>query len=111
MVTNEINSVFKETPGAAAVEVRHEPLIVSELAPDQIEQWDAFVLNHVDGSPFHMNAWRRVVEDAFGYQAHYLLATVGQRICGVLPLFFVENLLLKKALVSSPFAVYGGILA
>jgi len=32
-------------------------------------------------------------------------------IRAVLPLFLVENFILKRALISSPFAVYGGILA
>lgn len=111
MVNSEMDSDFKNTRSPAATALRPEPLVVAPLASDQIDQWDAFVLNHADGSPFHLNAWRGVIEDAFGYRAHYLMAMMGERVCGVLPLFFVENLLLKKALISSPFAVYGGILA
>ena len=41
----------------------------------------------------------------------YLVVVQGSRIRGVLPLFLVKNLLLGKVLISSPFAVYGGILA
>jgi len=32
-------------------------------------------------------------------------------VCGVLPLFLVKNVFLGRALISSPFAVYGGICA
>jgi len=41
----------------------------------------------------------------------YLLAEEGDKVRGVLPLFYVKNILVKSALISSPFAVYGGILA
>src|SRR5947209_1161334 len=75
------------------------------------EKWDRFVLAHPHGSPFHLLAWKRTIEETFGYQPHYVVATEGNVIRGVLPLFLVKNLLIKRALISSPFAVYGGILA
>src|SRR5437763_8188405 len=79
---------------------------------DQLQdQWDRFVLAHPQGSPFHLLAWKRAMEETFGYEPQYLLATEGQTVRGVLPLFLVENLLIKRALISTPFAVYGGILA
>lgn len=56
-------------------------------------------------------AWKDSIEQTFRYQPFYLLASDGDRIRGVLPLFLVRNLLMGKALISSPFAVYGGILA
>ncbi len=56
-------------------------------------------------------AWRKTIEEAFGYQAIYLLAEQGGQICGILPLFLIRNFIVKKALISTPFAVYGGILA
>ena len=73
--------------------------------------WDEFVRLHPLGSPFHLQAWRKTIEESFGYKPRYLLAEEGNRIRGVLPLFYVQNVLLKKALISSPFAVYGGILS
>ena len=72
--------------------------------------WDAFVRAHQHGSPFHLTAWKRSIEETFGYQPLYLLAEEEGRLRGVLPLFLVRNLL-GKALISSPFAVYGGPLA
>lgn len=74
-------------------------------------EWDRFVADHPHGSPFHLMAWKKTMARTFGYQPMYLLARDGAGIRGVLPLFFVRNFLLGKALISSPFAVYGGILA
>jgi len=74
-------------------------------------RWDEFVRRHPHGSPFHLQAWRNVIEEAFGYKPMYLLAERDGSIEGVLPLFLVSNVLIRKALISSPFAVYGGILA
>ena len=74
-------------------------------------QWDEFVRAHPHGSPFHLIAWKNSIETVFRYKSHYLLAISGERIRGVLPLFFVSNLLMGKVLLSTPFAVYGGMLA
>ena len=58
-----------------------------------------------------MIAWKESIEATFGYQPHYLIAMGGDRVRGVLPLFLISNLLTGKRLISSPFAMYGGILA
>ena len=73
--------------------------------------WDEFVLGHPLGSPFHLIAWKKSIEEAFRYRSHYLIAIDGQRVRGVLPLFLIENILVRRALLSVPFAVYGGVLA
>jgi len=73
--------------------------------------WDAYVSEHEFGSPFHLIAWRRTIEEVFGYRALYLIAFDGPKICGVLPLFLIENMLMGRVLLSTPFAVYGGVLA
>ena len=83
-------------------------IAVRPLAGESIE-WDAFVRATPGGSPFHLTAWKRAVEAAFGHRPHYLMATADDRIAGVLPLFAVRGLTGGRALVSSPYAVYGGI--
>lgn len=83
----------------------------NSLSPAQDSAWDRFVLEHPHGSPFHLTAWKRSIEQTFGFQPHYLLATSGDTVRAVLPLFLVRNPLIGKALISTPFAVYGGILA
>src|SRR6185503_667434 len=72
-------------------------------------EWDTFVRNTPGGSPFHLTAWKRVVETTFGQKPHYLMAVRGGAIEGVLPLFVVRGLLGGRGLVSVPYGVYGGI--
>lgn len=72
---------------------------------------DQFVCAHGHGTPFHLTAWRDSIADTFGYQPQYLAAKENGTVTGVLPLFLVRNVMVGKALISSPFAVYGGILA
>lgn len=79
--------------------------------PEDDRAWDAFVLGHALGSPFHLTAWKKSIEEVFHYRPMYLLASEGGTIRGVLPLFLVKSLIVGKVLISSPFAVYGGILA
>jgi len=83
---------------------------VGRLGTETLE-WDAFVRTCEDGSPFHLTAWKRAVESAYGLRSHYLLARNGDALVGVLPLFEVRGLLGGRGLVSVPFAVYGGICA
>jgi FemAB-related protein (PEP-CTERM system-associated) len=71
--------------------------------------WDAFVLGHSEGTLFHLTAWKRAIETAFGFKARYLWAEENGQICGVLPLFRSANWVQGGTLISTPFAVYGGI--
>src|SRR5689334_22128834 len=84
---------------------------VRPLESEDWTSWDAFVDTHPHGSPFHLLAWKKSIETTFRYQPHYLLASDAGRIRAVLPLFLVSNLIVGKILLSTPFAVYGGILA
>ncbi|HLH42977.1 MAG TPA: FemAB family XrtA/PEP-CTERM system-associated protein [Bryobacteraceae bacterium] len=81
------------------------------LRPADRSAWDRFVSGHPLGSPFHLIAWKESIEQTFGYQPFYLAAKQGEQICGVLPLFLTKGFITGKRLISSPFAVYGGVLA
>ncbi len=84
---------------------------VRELGSGESGAWDAFVEGHPRSTVFHLTAWRRAIERVFPYEPHYLVAEEAGAVAGVLPLFLVENWVLGRVLISSPFAVYGGILA
>jgi FemAB-related protein (PEP-CTERM system-associated) len=73
--------------------------------------WDAYVSAHPSGSPFHTAAWQRMLDRTLPYVCHSAAATRDERIVGVLPLYRVRTLPFGSALVSTPLAVYGGILA
>jgi FemAB-related protein (PEP-CTERM system-associated) len=83
---------------------------VQVLTTETVE-WDAFVRSAPGGSPFHLLAWKRIVQSTFGHRAHYLMAVRGNGIEGVLPLFEIRGLLGGRGLISVPYGVYGGICA
>lgn len=72
---------------------------------------EAFVAAHPESTPFHRPAWLLGVEKGCGQQAHLLVAERGSEIVGYLPLTLVRSRLFGSALISSGFAVGGGILA
>jgi len=78
----------------------------------EMERIDAYLAAHPSSTPFHRPAWMAAIERACGHQAHYLLAVDdGGAIHGLLPLHDVRSALFGRALVSSGFAVGGGIIA
>jgi FemAB-related protein (PEP-CTERM system-associated) len=77
---------------------------------------DAWVLACEGGSPFHRPKWLKAIEAGTGQEAHCLIAERGGRessgeIVGLLPLHIMHSPLFGRALVSSGFAVGGGILS
>src|SRR5262245_12533875 len=85
-------------------------LSIQPLTTESIE-WDAFVRSTPGGSPFHLVAWKRAVETAFGHRPHYVMAVGEHGIEGALPLFEVPGLMGGRGLISVPYGVYGGICA
>jgi FemAB-related protein (PEP-CTERM system-associated) len=75
------------------------------------QRWDRFVLGCPEATFFHRADWQGVIRGVFRHDTHYLYAESGGEIAGVLPLAHVSSLLFGNALVSLPFAVYGGIAA
>lgn len=84
---------------------------IRSLAPEDYGRWDEFVNAHPHGTPFHLMGWMKTMESVFGYSPRCLVAVDGNCVRGVLPLCLVKNFIMGKVLMSSPFAVYGGILA
>jgi FemAB-related protein (PEP-CTERM system-associated) len=84
---------------------------VRELAEPAAAAWDAFVQASPAASFFHLSAWRRVIEGAFGHATHYAYAEQDGAILGVLPLARMRTRLFGDTLASTPFCVYGGSIA
>ena len=74
-------------------------------------RWDAFVQSCPSATFFHRAGWQRVIAGVFGHRTYFLYAERDGRIEGVLPLAHVKSLFFGNALVSLPFAVYGGVAA
>ncbi len=77
----------------------------------EAERWDAFVADCAGATFFHRAGWQTIIKDVFGHDAYFLYAERNGAIQGVLPLAHVNSLLFGNALVSLPFAVYGGVAA
>lgn len=73
--------------------------------------WDNYVNNHPDATFFHLFGWKKALEQSFRHKNYYLIAQQDNNIVGVLPLGHIKSMLFGNTLVSTPFAVYGGILA
>lgn len=62
-------------------------------------------------TPFHKLSWLDAVTKGTGHKGWLLIASKEQQICGILPCHMIGSLLFGKAMVSTGFAVDGGILA
>jgi FemAB-related protein (PEP-CTERM system-associated) len=71
-------------------------------------RWDAFVQACPEATFFHRAGWQRIMLRVFRHPAHFLYAEDDGGLRGVLPLAQVKSRLFGNALVSLPFAVYGG---
>ncbi|WP_421862664.1 FemAB family XrtA/PEP-CTERM system-associated protein [Motiliproteus sp.] len=84
---------------------------LTHQADNDSERWDQFVIANNDATFFHRAGWMRVIADSIGHRPHYLYAEQDGEVTGVLPLFEVKSLLFGHSLVSTPFCVYGGVVA
>ncbi|EZP68330.1 FemAB [Sphingomonas paucimobilis] len=93
-------------------------MIAADLAVTALDLADAaqaraaeeFVAGRADGTPFHRPAWLNAIERATGNRALMLAAVAPSgQIRGLLPLTHMKSRLFGQALVSSGFAVDGGI--
>jgi FemAB-related protein (PEP-CTERM system-associated) len=84
-----------------------EPTVAIATNADS-DAWEAFVLEHRDGTVFHSWLWNDILAKTFRFKPHYLIARCGARIVGVLPLMEVKTLLFGHSLVSLPFCSWAG---
>jgi FemAB-related protein (PEP-CTERM system-associated) len=70
---------------------------------------DDYLAGRPEATPFHRREWIEAIVKGCRQEAHYLMA--GDPISGVLPLNELHSPLFGRALVSSGFAVGGGIIA
>ena len=97
----------------ADLQPAHTAVTVRPLGdlPSDSQRWESFVFACPDATFFHRIGWRDIFENTFHHRTHYLLAERGDQIVGVLPLVQMKSWLFGHALVSLPFAVYGGAAA
>lgn len=96
---------FGIAPGAGVTIAHpHDAVAMREI--------EAFLDHRSDATPFHRPAWVNAVARGAGQEAVYILARGSDgTIQGFLPLNIIHSPLFGRALVSSGFAVDGGIIA
>ncbi len=72
--------------------------------------WDDFVSSHPFSSPYHLFAWKKAVEEAYGHKGYYLLAEENHKIKGILPLIHFHFPLLLNEFNALPFCDIGNVL-
>ena len=78
---------------------------------ENAKRWDEFVFACPQATFFHRAAWQEIIKDVFRHPTYFLYAEQAGEILGVLPLAHVNSRLFGNALISLPFAVYGGVAA
>lgn len=86
-------------------------LTIGKLADHSQKPWDEYVQVAPEATFFHRAGWKTVLERAFGHRTHFLYAERNGQIAGILPLAEVRSMLFGHSLISTPFCVYGGIVA
>ncbi len=87
------------------------PCVVKRMGGGDEGRWDAFVSDAPQATFFHRAAWCGILEQVLGHRGHYLYTERLGVITGVLPLAEVRSRLFGHALISTPFCVYGGVVA
>lgn len=77
----------------------------------EVSRLEGYVLRHPAGTPFHRPAWISAVARGTCNLALALVAEQGGQLTGLLPLTLADSPLFGRLLVSSGFAVGGGLLA
>ena len=87
------------------------PVTLDPAEPQQAARIEAFVAAHPDGTPFHRPAWLTAVARGSGNTALVIGLERGSELTAILPLVEVHSPLFGSVMVSSGFAVGGGVLA
>lgn len=82
---------------------------VYPLTPGMEVRWEAFVERCPEATFFHRAGWKYVLERGLGHEAPFLYAERNGEIEGILPLGYINSWLFGRALISTPFCVYGGV--
>lgn len=73
--------------------------------------WDEYLSRARAATFCHLSGWMKVVEATWHHLSQSLIAERDGKIVGVLPLYFTRSRLFGSSLVSTPNAVYGGVVA
>jgi FemAB-related protein (PEP-CTERM system-associated) len=75
-------------------------------AIDQVN-WDNYVANHANASPYHKFAWIKSIEEAYQHKNVSLIAIMDTKVVGVLPCIAMHKPFSKANFCSLPFCDLG----
>lgn len=78
---------------------------------DDASAWDEYVESYTNGTYAHQWAWREIFINSFGIKPYYFMATIENKIVGILPTALMKSIIFGKFLISLPWLDYGGALA
>ncbi|MDP2644570.1 MAG: FemAB family PEP-CTERM system-associated protein [Desulfobacterales bacterium] len=99
---------------------------IKTMSSEDAPLWDAYVHTHPRATLYHLSGWQNIIRETYGHKTYYLMAVTKQQpdigapqgqsdparlITGILPLAHLKHFLFGNALISVPFADFGGILS
>ena len=81
------------------------------ISENQEGQWEEYIRHNPYAIAWQSHAWRDVLSKHYQFEYYPLAAFENTEICGVLPLYKIDTMFEKNALISVPYAVAGGIVA
>jgi FemAB-related protein (PEP-CTERM system-associated) len=83
-------------------------LSLVQLSESSKDLWNDFVSANPRACVYHLWEWGDVLQRTYNLDRWCLAVKEGQRVVGVLPVFYIRGLLFADKLVSLPFCEYGG---
>ncbi len=81
---------------------------VRRIHQNEKSMWDSFVVDHAQGTPYHLLQWKVIFERAYGLTAPYLGAFTDERLAAILPAVVIRFPFRHAYAVSLPFCNYAG---
>jgi FemAB-related protein (PEP-CTERM system-associated) len=86
-------------------------MTLSHFSASNISDYQSFVDNHPNATPYHESAWGLAVEKSYGFNIQYFGLAKNNEIVAVMPGVLMKTLKGKRLLCSLPYCDMGGILA
>ena len=84
---------------------------INVITSQDYSRWERYVEELPAAGFFHRIGWLKVVQRTYGHNPFYLVATNGDEVHGILPLFLVSSPMFGRILASDVFTSYGGVCA
>jgi hypothetical protein len=89
----------------------NEEIKVNLLSDSLSGQWDAYIDKNDLAIAWQRSEWHEILKKHHGHDYFPLVASRKNEICGIFPLYKLNNKAFRSRLISVPFAVAGGIVA